>query len=159
MSTEKRQPNSSSDGRFTTRPTWWTCDPILPCRTWLLHVVCSQVPVTYRVHIDAAVNFKVAQSLDTESCLAAVTRCIARLGHPSTTIEDSGTISVVAANDLNAIIDSWDKAKNESNLAQKKIKDRFGYSSHLNPHKLMESGTELFEVSKTTWLKSWILKA
>ena len=38
-----------------------------------------------------AVHIEVAQSLDTESCLAAVTRFIARSGYPSTIISDKGT--------------------------------------------------------------------
>ena len=47
-----------------------------------------------------AVYIEVAQSLDTESCLATVTRFIARRGYPSTIISDNGTNFVGAANDL-----------------------------------------------------------
>ena len=72
-----------------------------------------------------AVHIEVAQSLDTESCLAAVTRFIARRGYPSTIISDNGTNFVGAAKELKAFMDEWDKAKIESDLAQKKIVWKF----------------------------------
>ena len=68
-----------------------------------------------------AVHIEVAQSLDTESCLAAVTRFIARRGYPNTIISDNGTNFVGAANELKAFMNEGDKAKIESDLAQKKI--------------------------------------
>ena len=68
-----------------------------------------------------AVHIEVAQSLDTESSLAAVTRFIARRGYPNTIISDNGTNFVGAANELKAFMNEWDKAKIESDLAQKKI--------------------------------------
>ena len=67
-----------------------------------------------------AVHIEVAQSLDTESCLAAVTRFIARRGYLNTIISDIGTNVVGAANELKAFMNEWDKAKIESDLAQKK---------------------------------------
>ena len=72
-----------------------------------------------------AVHIEVAQSLDTESCLAAVTRFIARRGYPSAIISDNGTNFVGAAKELKAFMDEWDRAKVESDLAQKKIIWRF----------------------------------
>ena len=72
-----------------------------------------------------AVHIEVAQSLDTESCLAAVTRFIARRGYPSIIISDSGTKFVGAANELKAFMNEWDKDKIESDLAQKKIVWKF----------------------------------
>ena len=72
-----------------------------------------------------AVHIEVAQSLDTESCLAAVTRFIARRGYPNTIISDNGTNFVGAANELKAFMNEWDKAKIESDLAQKKIVWKF----------------------------------
>ena len=72
-----------------------------------------------------AVHIKVAQSLDTESCLAAVTRFIARRGYPSTIINDYGTNFVGAAKELKAFKDEWDKTKIESDLALKKIVWKF----------------------------------
>ena len=61
---------------------------------------------------------KIAQSLGTTSCLAAVTRFIARCGYPSTIIIDNGTHSVGAAHELKALVEARDKAKIESDLAR-----------------------------------------
>ena len=72
-----------------------------------------------------AVHIEVAQSLDTESCLAAVTTFIARRGYPNTLISDNGTNFIGAANELKAFMNEWDKAKIESDLAQKKIVCKF----------------------------------
>ena len=72
-----------------------------------------------------AVHIEVAQSLDIESCLAAVTRFIARRGYPSTIISDNGTNFVGAANELKSFMNEWDKAKIESDSAQKKIVWKF----------------------------------
>ena len=72
-----------------------------------------------------AVLIEVALSLDTESCLAAVTRFTARRGYPSTIISDNGTSFVGAANELKAFKNEWDKDKIESDLAQKKIVCKF----------------------------------
>ena len=72
-----------------------------------------------------AAHIEVAQSLDTESCLAAVTRFIARRGYPSTIISDNGTNFVGAANELKEFMNEWDKTKIESDLAQKKIVWKF----------------------------------
>ena len=69
-----------------------------------------------------AIHIKVTQSLDTESCLTAVTIFIARHGYPSTVIHDNGTNSFVgAAKELKTFLDKWYKAKIESDLCQKKI--------------------------------------
>ena len=75
-----------------------------------------------------AVHIEVAQSLDTESCLAAVTRFIARRGYPSTIISNNGTNFVGVANELKSFMKEWNKDKIESDLAQKKIVWKF------NPH-------------------------
>ena len=72
-----------------------------------------------------AVHIEVAQSLDTESCIAAVTKFIARRGYPSTIISDNGTNFVGAANELKSFMNEWDKAKFEGELAQKKIVWKF----------------------------------
>ena len=69
-----------------------------------------------------AVHIEVAQSLDTKSCLAAVTIFISRRGYPSTIIGDNGKKFVGAANGLKAILNERDKSRIESGLAQKKIK-------------------------------------
>ena len=71
-----------------------------------------------------SVHIEVVQSLDTELCLAAVTGFIARRGCPNT-INSDGTSLVGAANELKAFMNEWDKAKIESELAQKKIVWKF----------------------------------
>ena len=73
-----------------------------------------------------AVHIEVAHSLDNESCLAAVTRFTARRGYPKTIISDNGTNLVGAAKELKAFMNEWDKAKIESDLAQKKTVWKFG---------------------------------
>ena len=75
--------------------------------------------------ITRAVHIEVTQSLDTESCLAAVTTFIARRGYPSTIISDNGTNFIGASKKLKAFMDEWHKAKIESDLAQKKIVWKF----------------------------------
>ena len=68
-----------------------------------------------------AVLVEVAQSLDPESCLAAVTGFVARRGNPNTIISDNRTKFDGAANDQRSVINDGDKAKIESDLAQNKI--------------------------------------
>ena len=72
-----------------------------------------------------AVHIEVAESLDIESCLAAVTRFIARRGYPNTIISDNGINFYGAANELRAVTNEWDKAKMECDLAQKRIVWKF----------------------------------
>ena len=71
----------------------------LKVRRTLKRWSCLFICLTARaVHIEAAL------SLDTESCLAAVTRFIARRGYPNTIISDNGTNFVGAANELKAFM-------------------------------------------------------
>ncbi|XP_075252041.1 uncharacterized protein LOC142344338 [Convolutriloba macropyga] len=72
-----------------------------------------------------AVHIEVAQSLDTESYLGALTRFIARRGFPNTSISDNGTNFVGKVNELKAFINKWDKTKIESDLAKKKVVWKF----------------------------------
>ena len=72
-----------------------------------------------------AVHIEVAKSLNTDSCLAAVTRFIARRGYSNTIISDNGTNFVGAANELKSFMNELDKAKRESDLDQKKIVWKF----------------------------------
>ena len=92
-----------------------------------------------------AVHIEVAQSLDTESFLASVTRFIARRGYPSTIISDNGTNFVGAARELKTFMDEWDKAKIESDLAQRKIVWKY---NPLDGHTLVESGKVWFKVTR-----------
>ena len=91
-----------------------------------------------------AVHIEAAQSLDTESCLAAVTRFIARRGYPSTINSNNGTNFVGAANELKSFMNVWDKDKIESDLAQKKIVWKL--NSPGAPH--TESGKGWFKVAR-----------
>ena len=68
-----------------------------------------------------AVHIEVAQSFDTQSCLAAVTKFIAWRGSPNTIISENGTKFLGSANKLNAFMNQFVKAKIENDLAQKKI--------------------------------------
>ena len=72
-----------------------------------------------------AVHIEVAQSMDTESCLAAVTRFNARHGYPSTIICDNGKKFAGTTNELKIFMNEWDKAKIDSDLAKKKIVWKF----------------------------------
>ena len=47
MQTQKRQPESSTDGTTTTRTTWWICVRIPSYRRPILRTFRSQVPMTY----------------------------------------------------------------------------------------------------------------
>ena len=87
-----------------------------------------------------AVHIEVVQSLDTESCLAAVTRFIARRGYPSPIISENGTNFVGAANERKTFMNEGDKAKIESDLAQKKIVWKFNSSGAPNRWNLGKTG-------------------
>ena len=104
-----------------------------------------------------AVHIKVVQSLDTESCLAAVTRFIERRGYPNTIISDNGTDFVGAANELKSFMNEWDKAKIESDLAKKKR--LFGSSILPELLTLVESGKDWFKVARRSGLQSWTTEA
>ena len=75
-----------------------------------------------------AVHIEVAESLDTESCLVAVTRFLARRGYPSIIIRSNGNNFIGAANELKAFKNKRGKVKIQSDLAQKKIVWKFGPS-------------------------------
>ena len=92
-----------------------------------------------------AVNIDAAQSLNTESCPATVTRFIAKRAYASTIISDSGTNFVGAANVLNAFINEWYKNKIENDLAQKKVVSKFILPE---PQTLVESGNDWFKVAR-----------
>ena len=55
------------------------------------------------------VHIEVVYSLDTESCLAAITKFIARRDRPKTILSDNGTNFVGSARELKQYIDSWNK--------------------------------------------------
>ena len=72
-----------------------------------------------------AVHIEVVQSLDTESCLAALTRFTARRGKPVSILSDNGTNFVGAANELKSFMDGWNKDKIVDEMALSKITWKF----------------------------------
>ena len=72
-----------------------------------------------------AVHIEISQSLDNESCLAAVTWLIEQHGYPITIINDNCTDFFEAANRLKVLMEEWDKAGVESESAQNKIVQKF----------------------------------
>ena len=72
-----------------------------------------------------AIHIEVVRSLDTDSCLVAINRFIARRGKPATIISENGTNFVGSARELKEYINSWNKDQNTSGLAQKNIVWKF----------------------------------
>ena len=72
-----------------------------------------------------AVHIEVVRSLDTDSCLVAINRFIARRGKPTTIISDNGTNFVGSARELKEYINSWNQDQITSELAQKHIVWKF----------------------------------
>ena len=62
-----------------------------------------------------AVHIEVVRRLDTDSCLVAINRFIARRGKPTTIISDNGTNLVGSARELKDYINSWNKDKLHQN--------------------------------------------
>ena len=92
-----------------------------------------------------AVHIEVTQSLDTESCLAAVTRFIARRGYPSTIISDNGTNTLEQPRNSKHLGTSGTKLRLKATKLRKRL---FGNSTHLERHTLVESGKDWFKVAK-----------
>ena len=67
-----------------------------------------------------ALHIRGTQSLDTESCLAAMKRFIAKRGYPNAIISDNGKF-VVAANELKAVMLEKNNAKVESDSIYTKL--------------------------------------
>ena len=72
-----------------------------------------------------AVHIEVVHSLDTESCLAAITKFIARRGRPKTVLSDNGSNFVGSARELKQYIDSWNKTQIAERLHQQDIEWSF----------------------------------
>ena len=72
-----------------------------------------------------AVHIEVVHSLDTESCLAAVTKFIARRGRPKTLLSDNGSNFVGSARELKQYIDNWNKTQIAERLHQQDIEWSF----------------------------------
>ncbi len=72
-----------------------------------------------------AVHIEVVQSLDTESCLAAMTRFIARRGKPKVIISDNGSNFVGAAREMKEFLATWKKDLIEEHKKQREIVWKF----------------------------------
>ena len=72
-----------------------------------------------------AVHIEIVQLLDTQPCLDAVHRFIARRGKPKTVISDNGTNFVGAANELKAAFKELNHSEMQRNLAQNGIEWTF----------------------------------
>ena len=68
---------------------------------------------------------EIVQTLDTQSCLDAVHRLIARKRKPKTVIFDNGTNFVGAANELKAAFKEMNHSEMQRNLAPKRNKMDF----------------------------------
>ncbi|XP_072178274.1 uncharacterized protein [Diadema setosum] len=72
-----------------------------------------------------AVHLEMADSLDTDSCINAIRRFIARRGNVREIRSDNGTNLVGAERELRAAIHSWNQAQIHETLLQKNIKWTF----------------------------------
>ena len=72
-----------------------------------------------------AVHIEVVPKLDTDSCLNAIMRFIARRGKPSTIISDNGTNFVGAGKEFAEYVAAWNKEGIEEHLAQRGIRWKF----------------------------------
>ena len=79
-----------------------------------------------------AVHLEVVPKLDTDSCLNAIARFIARRGQPLTIISDNGTNFVGAEREFREYVSSWNKEYIAESLAQKGVK--WTFNPPASPH-------------------------
>ena len=72
-----------------------------------------------------AVHIEVVPKLDSDSCLNAIARFIARRGKPRTIISDNGTNFVGANKEMRAYIAEWNEQAIEERLLQEEITWKF----------------------------------
>ena len=72
-----------------------------------------------------AVHIEVVPKLDTDSCLNAIMRFIARRGKPNTIISDNGTNFVGAEREFAEYVAAWNKEGIEEHLIQRDIRWKF----------------------------------
>ena len=72
-----------------------------------------------------AVHIEVLPKIDTDSCLNAIMRFIARRGKPSTMIRDNGTNFVGAEREFAEYVAAWNKERIEEHLIQQGIRWKF----------------------------------
>ena len=78
-----------------------------------------------------AVYIEVVTKLDTDSCLNAIMRFIARRGKPSTIISDNGTNFVGAERGFAEYVAAWNKEGIEEHLVQRGIRWNSTHPQHL----------------------------
>ena len=79
-----------------------------------------------------AVHIEVVPMLDTDSCLNAIMRFIARRGKPNTIISDNGTNFVGAEIEFAEFVAAWNKEGIEEHLIQRGI--RWKFNTPAAPH-------------------------
>ena len=79
-----------------------------------------------------AVHIEVVPKLDTDSCLNAIMRFIARRGKPSTIVSDNGTIVFGAERNFAEYVAAWNREEIEGHLIQRGI--RWKFNSPAAPH-------------------------
>ena len=79
-----------------------------------------------------AVHIEVVPKIDTDSCLNAIMRFIARRGKPSTRISDNGTNFVGAEREFAEYVAAWNKERIEEHLIQQGI--RWNFNPPAAPH-------------------------
>ena len=72
-----------------------------------------------------AVNIEIVPKLDTDSCLNAIMRFIARRGKPIKMISDNGTNFVGADREFKEYVAAWNKERIEEHLVQQGIRWKF----------------------------------
>ena len=79
-----------------------------------------------------SVRAEVADSLDTDACINAIIRCLARRGEVKLMLSDNGTNFVSANRELSAELAKLNSTKIQGQLALKGIEWRFNppYGSH-----------------------------
>ena len=88
-------------------------------KRWVCVFTCLS---TKAIHLEM---LELVYSLDTDSCLSAISRLIARQGHPSSIWSHNGTNFVGASNELKQFASMWQNSDFQEKLQQKKIVWKF----------------------------------
>ena len=79
-----------------------------------------------------AVQIEVVDELDTDACMMAITRFIARRGRPHKFISDKGTKFLGSARDFRELAMEWNQSVILDQLAHQRIVWKFNPAGHLN---------------------------
>ena len=85
----------------------------------------GQPQAVVSAHLDKLSNFPPLKMHNSDNIINYSAATSSLVGYPNTIISDNGTNFVGAADELKAFMKEWDKAKTESDLAQKKIVWKF----------------------------------